>query len=101
MSHLTPEQKRVWDTMRPHEVEPSSGKTPEQASNLGVRSFLYWCAFDGLYPEPTQEGVTAEFLAAGVPELAPPNSLWEDLRRAPGQVWTLSPRGTDAWKPPS
>jgi hypothetical protein len=87
--------------MKPHVPKPSGDQTARQACNLGVLSFLYWCAFDGLSPEPTQEAVTAEFVAAGVPELAPPESFWEDLRRAPGQVWMLSPRGTDAWKPPS
>ncbi len=99
MVTLTPEQNEIWDTMRPHEAEPTDGQTVEQATNFAVLSFLHWCAFDGLRPEPAQEAVAAEFEAAGVPELAPPNSFWEDLRRAPGQIWMLSPRGTDAWKP--
>ena len=56
MSHLAPEQKRVWDVMRPHNAEPSRGQTPEQASNFAVLSFLHWCAFDGLRPATDPRG---------------------------------------------
>lgn len=85
MVTLTPDQKRVWDIMRMHEIEPSPGRTPEQASNFAVSSFLYWCWFDGLRPEPTQEAVTAEFEAAGVPELAPGDDFWKDFRDRRGR----------------
>jgi len=84
MVTLTPEQKQVWDTMRPHEAKPSDGQTLEQASNFAVLSFLHWCVFDGLRPEPTQEAVTAEFAVAGVPELAPADDFWQDLGQDPG-----------------
>jgi hypothetical protein len=77
--------------MRPHVPRPSRNQTPEQAVNLGVLSFLWWCDFDGLDPQPTEAAVRAEFEAANVPEFCPGPGFWGHLRRNPGYPWILAP----------
>lgn len=94
---LTSEQKDVWDEMRPHVAQPSGDQTPQQAVNLGIDSFFFWCAFDGLRPLPSEAAIRAEFEAAGVPEHFPSADFWEHRRRNPGYHWILAPRGASAW----
>jgi hypothetical protein len=94
---LTPDQKEVWDVMKPHVPKPSGDQTPEQAVNLGILSFLFVCDFDGLRPLPTEAAMKAEFEAAGVPEAIPPDDYWQSLRENPGAPWILAPRGLEAW----
>jgi len=79
---LDPDQKEVWDVMKPHLAEASEGQTQEQAINFGILSFLYWCGLDGLRPLPTEEAIRAEFEEAGVPERFPAEEVRRLCRRA-------------------
>jgi hypothetical protein len=96
---LTPEQREVWDLMRPHVPKPTGDQTPQQAVNLGIDSFFFWCDFDGLRPLPSEASVRAEFEAAGVPERFPSEYFWEHRRQHPGYHWIVAPRGPSAWGP--
>ena len=98
---LTPEQKELWDEQEFHVPKPSGDQTLQQAINLGVLSFLFWCDFAGVGPSPpTESAIRAEFDAAGVPELCPGNDFWELLRRNPGYPWILAPgANVQYWDP--
>jgi hypothetical protein len=100
IDRLTAEQRDVWERMRIHVPKPSCQQTRQQAINLGVLSFLWWCDFDGLAPQPTQAAVRAEFKAMGVPELCPGPEFWDHLRRNPSYPWILAPGANrERWDP--
>ena len=89
---LTPEQKELWDQHPPHVPKRSGDQTPQQAINLGVLAFIFWCDFAGVGSrDPNEAAIRAEFEAAGVPELCPDDDFWELLRRNPGYPWILAP----------
>ena len=86
---LDPDQKEVWDVMKPHLGEAYGENSREQAINFGILSFLYWCDLDGYWPLPTEDAIRTEFEEAGVPERFPGSEYWEFLRRNPGHWWIL------------
>jgi hypothetical protein len=89
---LCSEQKTLWGQMKPHAPRPAGEQTPQQAVNLSVLTFLFWCDFDGVgRAQPTEAAVRAEFVSAGVAELMPDRDFWEDLRRNPRLPWVLAP----------
>jgi len=94
---LESEQKDLWDQLQPHVPKPSGDQTPQQAINLAVLTFLFWCDFAGVGPsQPSEAAILAEFEAAGVPARFPPDDFWEPLRRNPGYAWILAPANTTA-----
>ena len=53
---FTAEQRELWEAGRFDEpMAPTPGQTPEQQINLGIATFRYWCALEGVDPPPEDE----------------------------------------------
>ena len=57
---LTPEQRQLWEYVRPEDARPIGEQTLEQAREFAIASYVHrLCPFEGI-PAPTLEQARAE-----------------------------------------